>query len=123
MNGRCSTLWKASHKAEHLPPRPTTPYPFGQIKHLAYKVEGNLGGLPYNYQVVGKHPVTRFSSLTFQPHTRSAGRASTLARLYFNGRAVVGEPQGSPVRWNAGLLTLLRARSPTFPASVGRSEK
>jgi len=99
------------------------PYPFGQTKHLAYKVEGNPRGLLYNYQVVGKHPVTWFSSQTFQPHTRPGGRASTSARLYSNGRAVVGEPQGSPVRWNAGLLTLLRARSPTFPASVGRSEK
>jgi hypothetical protein len=49
---------------------PMAPYPFGQTKHLAYKVEGNPRGLLYNYQVVGKHPVTRFSSQTFQPHTR-----------------------------------------------------
>jgi hypothetical protein len=43
-----------------------TPYPFGQIKHLAYKVEGNPRGLLYNYQVVGKHPVTGFSSLSLE---------------------------------------------------------
>ena len=34
-----------------------------KIQHLAYEVEGNLGGLPYNYQVVGKHPAAGFSSL------------------------------------------------------------
>ena len=74
MYGRCSTLWKASHKAEHLPPRPTTPYPFGQIKHLAYKVEVNPIGLLYNYQVVGKHPAARFDSLIVRkPHPAQAG--------------------------------------------------
>ena len=30
----------------------------------------------------------------------------------FYGRAVVGEPRGSPDCWNAGLLTPPRARSP-----------
>ncbi|VVD27440.1 protein of unknown function [Paraburkholderia dioscoreae] len=32
-----------------------------------------------------------------------AGRATTSARLYFNGRALVGEPQGSPVCLCPGL--------------------
>ena len=45
---------------------PISAYPFGQIKHLAYNVEGNPRGLLYNYQVVGKHPVTGFSSLSLE---------------------------------------------------------
>lgn len=42
---------------------PAAPYPFGQIKHLACKVEGNPRGLTYNHQVVGIHPAIRFGSL------------------------------------------------------------
>src|SRR5258708_9619329 len=87
-------MWERWRKDESrrktVHPRPISPYPFGQIKHLAYKVEGNPRRLIYNYQVVGKHPVTRFSSLRRKPHTRSGGRTSTSARLYFNRRALVG---------------------------------
>ena len=58
---------------------------------------------------------TQRPGLTARGNNRTpahAGRASTPARLYFNGRAVVGEPQGSPVCYCPGLSTLLRARSP-----------
>ncbi|MDI7047608.1 hypothetical protein QMN58_29355, partial [Escherichia coli] len=41
----------------------TAPYPLGQIKHLACKVEGNPLGVTYNHQVVGIHPTIRFDSL------------------------------------------------------------
>ena len=66
-------------------------------KHLACLVDRYGAALIYNHRAIGKHPAVRFGSLSCYVRTPAqAGRASTSARLYSNGRAVVGEPQGSP---------------------------
>jgi len=92
--------------------RLNSPYPFGQIKHLAYKIEGNPRRLIYNCQVVGKHPMTRFSSLpleTAHPLTRGV-------RLPLHVCISMGGPWWGAARlaglFQARSANLLRARSP-----------
>jgi hypothetical protein len=113
--------WRLRPNTTH--PRPTTPYPFGQIKHLAYKVECNPRGLAYNYQAVGKHPAAGFSS----PSSKTAHPLTRGVRLPLHVYISMGGPWWGAARL-AGLFStrsanLLRARSPTTQASVGRSRK